>query len=177
MKLTTFGNASVTERYPKVVLGARKNEDVFIIPDTWNYNNSPRPEWVNWNSPTLEPETEIELVIGRDYDTLVMDTDEGITVLYKRIPPPELNYLGDMTITWNNSYNIPVLVYRLRTFKGEQPASVENFTLIAEVNPDVTTYTDHRSINFDIYDYHYYVRNSNGRSNVLTVTNTYLFNL
>lgn len=174
---TTLRETSFNSHYPKIILktsGDLTEYHVVTRLDAYDVDNI--PEWVNDNSPVLQPTEEISLdgdliELGVDYSTLMMEkTPYGNRgVVYKKVPVPQLSYTGNLSFRWNFSYRIPTTIYRAVVPKPRREAYPEEFEVIAETYPvqepgRYVDYTDHRSHDFSRYNYIYYVRTMNGKS-------------
>lgn len=168
MRPILFADASPTVRFPKIIMQDRVI--TYIIPSAL-VMLSGVPEWVLPDTITLEPEEDTEIVLGVDYETLLVELPTGgATIVSAKIDAPSLVYQGGLSFEWGSSYQTPTRVYRSEFLKAAPEDAP--FHLIAEVDPVTTpggsaSFTDHSSLDFVNYTYEYFVSNRNGKSNTI----------
>lgn len=127
-------------------------------------------------SSVIYPNTEIGLVFGDDYPTLILVNFDESLVFSDEIPTPtltaNLNVNNNAALSWGSSYQTPTKVYRTEAYTGGQ--SPAEYLLIAEVDGYTTsqgtsTFVDTLTLN-QSESVDYFVQNTNGMSNIVTVT-------
>lgn len=171
---TTISEISSTN-FPKIILF---ESGVEVVADLSEQNiaiDGADPSTVVW-----EPDEELLIVFGQDFDTCVFSSYNGTTKMVKRrIPAPALNG-GDAQVTadggtpeleWTNAFQIPTKIFRTSVYPTAAP--VTDFTLIAEIpgtsiSGGTVTYID---ASIELADEEqgvsYFVVNTNGTSNIV----------
>lgn len=174
-----LGESPYLDHYPKIVMQSLDNlSSIHVISNMDEYFSAEKPLWVKWDSVTLEPtaaftQGEGGVELGRDYDTLVISFNNTNGIIHKQIPPPKLTYLGGGTFSWSSSYLIPSRLYRARSTDTSVPPDDSEFSVQAEIDGTAVpgggvTYTTIIPPS-PVFTYFYYVRNRNGKSNILAV--------
>jgi len=140
-----------------------------------SYEESRDPET---ESSIVYPNTELGLVFGDDYPTLILNNFDESLIFADAIPAPTLsatlNVDNNAALSWGSSYQTSTKVYRTETYTGGQ--SPADYILIAEVDGYTTsqgtsTFVD--TLTLDVSDsVDYFVQNTNGMSNIVTISRT-----
>jgi len=121
------------------------------------------------------PTKQINLVFGLDYPVLLLSNPDENLVFYEKLNPPSLN--GNLTtdnqplLSWDSAYLTATKVYRTEIYTIQAPA---DYILLAQVDGydtfegsstflDIISLEEGQSVN-------YFVENSNGMSNIVTLS-------
>lgn len=170
---TLFSDGVDEDNFPKVI----GDYPVATLQEQQNVISQGVPS----DAVVITPNKTIDLVIGRDYVSCILEVPgtSYTKVLFKEIPSPVLNETLDVTpegspiLEWSFGYKLPTYIFRTDVFEtgGE---GLGGFKLIARipggtVPGGTVTYTD-TSIELldDTESVSYYVVNNNGKSQVIT---------
>ena len=161
--------------FPKVIL---LESETIVVRDGTEWTaaiDGLDPETTVW-----EPDSDLTIVFGQDFDTCVFASYAGTTkVVKRRIPAPVLNtgtaqvvaVGGTPALSWTNAFQLPTRIFRTSVYPTN--ASVSDFTLIAEIpgtniSGGAVTYTDASiSLADETEGVSYFVVNANGTSNTV----------
>lgn len=170
---TTIAGIAATN-FPKVILFSDGDEVVSDLTEQNAAISGADTETVVW-----EPDEELSILFGRDFDTCVFASYAGTTrVVKRRIPAPILTdgnpsvaIVGEPSLEWTNAFQIPTKIYRTDVYPAASPLT--DFTLIAEIPGTITpggtvTYLDASiSLANETEAVSYFVVNANGTSNTV----------
>lgn len=170
---TTIANIASTN-FPKVILFAEGDEVVSDLSEQATAISGADTATVVW-----EPDEDLSILFGRDFDTCVFASYAGTTrVVKRRIPAPVLTdgapsiaIGGESSLEWTNAFQIPTKIYRTAVYPAASPTT--DFTLIAEIPGTTTpggtvTYLDSSiSLADETEAVSYFVVNANGTSNTV----------